>query len=367
MPRYLMRHGAGWKFIRAVPHDLHRVYGRKFFTYYIGAASTAAASEAARKLAVYADETVATLKRLSADEQATIAAAGGLTKWWNSPLTHVDRLFELATTIEPDPDQPEAMQEADEAAAFRASRALARMQPQIATRQRIVAKLNTLPTPEPKMFALIEAWERLRKPTRKTAMKARLYFRRLVDVTGDIEPRAVTRADVIRYRDALAANPKTAQSTNKHLDMLKSVFGVSLSEGLTTINPAHGIKPPKPDHKHSDGKRGLTAEETRAIFAALRGETDDFQWIVKLLAYQGARSGEIAQLRCKDVRPISGVLAIDINDQGSKRVKNKSSHREIPVHPAIKREFAAFVEAVRAKHGDDTWLWTAPLNRCQAD
>jgi len=53
---------------------------------------------------------------------------------------------------------------------------------------------------------------------------------------------------------------------------------------------------------------------------------------VRLLAYHGARSGEICQLRIDDVTELYGVPVLRIHDKfGS--VKNLFSVRDVPIHP----------------------------------
>ena len=142
MPRYLFAHGKGYKFIRAVPEDLRAVYGLVNFAHYLKPMPRADAEAEARKLAVFADETIVTLRRhLTPREAEAVALAGGLHEWWRSPETHMEKLRQLVRdfdfnaepapfvdaegNIEPDLETPPDLN--DDLRAFRAGGALKRV------------------------------------------------------------------------------------------------------------------------------------------------------------------------------------------------------------------------------------------------
>lgn len=84
MSDYLMRHGTGWKYVRAVPKDVRDLLDKKkFSTRCVGRASHANARAKARALAVKDDELFRALRTLSDDQKREIQAAGGLSKWKN--------------------------------------------------------------------------------------------------------------------------------------------------------------------------------------------------------------------------------------------------------------------------------------------
>ena len=112
--------------------------------------------------------------------------------------------------------------------------------------------------------------------------------------------------------------------------------------------------------KLSGGKQGFTGEQIKRIFAALEGETPDFQWIIRLLAYHGARSTEICQLKCADVVTLSGVPVIRIHDQHGS-VKNRQSVRDIPIHPKCSA-LVGFAAKVAKAHGEHSWLFASLID-----
>jgi integrase len=324
----------GFQYKRAVPKELQAVIGRKTWTRWLCGPrkGRAAADQKARELAVEHDKIIARLIVLIESERQQIAAAGGL-EAWQAQNAHAGTALAFtapaADHLKPDPEAPDEVQAQTALEAYRARERLACVQAETAAAKRIARKLEG--EPDSKMLALVDVYEK--KPLRsyKTAEKARLYVTRFVAIVGDIAPRDVTPAHVRRFRDALEAEGVKPANIAQHLAKLKTLFNVALSEGKcgVTINPAHKIKAPKadvaPDGALDEGKQGFDAAQMRRIFDALPGESADFQWIVKLLAYHGARSGEICQLRCRDIATLHGVSVLRIRG----RVKNRQSIRDI--------------------------------------
>jgi integrase len=149
----------------------------------------------------------------------------------------------------------------------------------------------------------------------------------------------------------------SAQNIAEHLARLHTLFNVALSEGLIPTNPAYKVKARKANGKFAIGRQGFTSEHVRRIFEALNSESQDFKWIVRLLAYHGMRSGEVCQLRCEDVTNLHGVPVLCVHDRyGS--VKNEPSIRDIPIHPEC-MGILEFAREVIAKHGPDAWLFSS--------
>jgi integrase len=167
----------------------------------------------------------------------------------------------------------------------------------------------------------------------------------------------VTRDHVIAFRDHLEAEGYTATNIGQHLAKLHTLFELALSEGIVASNPSHGVKARiQATAKFVDDEgEPFTASHVKRIFGALPGETADFQWIIRLLAYHGARSGEICQLKCSDVTTLHGIPVLRIHDRyGS--VKNKHSVRDVPIHPKCKG-IVGYARKIANTHGEDSWLF----------
>jgi integrase len=183
---------------------------------------------------------------------------------------------------------------------------------------------------------------------------------RFVDEIGDIEPKNVRREHVIAFRDALQRQGLKSDNIAQHLAKLHTLFNVAISEGAFSVvyNPAHGVKA-RPDPKTvlaDDVEEGFTATEVRRIFKAMKNETADFQWIVRLLAYHGARGKEICQLRCTDLVNLHAIDVIRVHDKSGGSVKNRQSVRDIPIHPKC-RGIIAYAIKVAKNYGPDAHVF----------
>jgi integrase len=120
-------------------------------------------------------------------------------------------------------------------------------------------------------------------------------------------------------------------------------------------NPAYKVKARKDDRKLSDRRQDFSPEQVRTILDKAKAERPDYEMIVRLLAYHGARSGEICQLRCDDVTTLHGVPVFRIHDRHG-RVKNKASIRDVPIHPKC-MDIVEHAQRTAKEHGADAWLF----------
>ena len=175
----------------------------------------------------------------------------------------------------------------------------------------------------------------------------------------------VSPEDVIGFKDHRLASthPRTGRrisaKTVKDSDLagLKTVFGWAVTNRKLPSNPAAGITI-KVGRKRKVRSLGFTQEEAEAILrAALTLKPGGAKpwtfaakrWVPWLMAYSGARVGELAQLRKQDVRQSGTHWVITITpDAGT--VKTDMA-REIVIHPhLIELGFAEFVATAPAGH-----------------
>ena len=80
---------------------------------------------------------------------------------------------------------------------------------------------------------------------------------------------------------------------------------------------------------------------------------DEKYWLPLLGIYHGNRLEEFAQLHRADVQQEDGIWLLDINDEGTKRVKNQQSKRRVPLHPELLRlGFVEYVEKTAPRAED---------------
>lgn len=349
MTSYIVKHkknGRALRYKRVVPLDVRDALGVRVWSKYLGIVSQRDAEGEARKLAVQHDQEIARVRALSPAERAEAKAHGGIANL-EAFATGVERSFaQTASLTLPDDDgagqrieNTATPQEIEEVAA-QARRA-----------RRVLRKLDTAQGLTP----LVSAWKVASSSMDKHGEDAmHRSVKRLIGVIGDMAPKKVTRDHAAKYRDHLDQLPLAPRTKQKYLEHVQTLFNVALSKRLVDANPFQGIKVTKVRTKFVDeeSKDPFEAHHVRAIFDALPGEHPDFQWVTKLAAYHGMRSGEAAQLRKEDVTTTMGVTALSVHDEfGS--IKNRDSKRLVPLHPAC----ADFVKYAEAAEGP--WIFAS--------
>ena len=112
------------------------------------------------------------------------------------------------------------------------------------------------------------------------------------------------------FREAMEKKGESRTNIKHMLEELQRLFTVALSENLIDANPFAGVKVRKDvstKFSAEGGNKSFSGTQVKAILTAADALTkegaSDLQWIIRLLAYHGARSGEICQLRPSDPNP----------------------------------------------------------------
>jgi integrase len=364
---YVVKHGRGWKYKRAIPRDLQAILRKKVWTRYLGDTGRAEAEIAARKLAVEHDDLVRDLRSLTPAERQTYAEAGGNlegleanAQFWSEYAPSMRKTADALDGVTLEMIHPPGMTEEQLAMSVLEARRHAKDVEQRASSQRkVLGKLS----PGKQMAdleSLIQVWVDRNKPRSNGTM--RLHVRRFVAVVGNLCPSSVTRNHVGAFRDVLERDATLSRRTvSKHLDSLHALFRAAHSALLIDSNPAAGIKISKAGGKFSDESRkvGFTAEQARAIFVAAESMNEDFEWMTKLCAHTGARSGELAQLRVEDVTVLEGVPVLCIHDKHGP-IKNRFAVRDIPIPPPC----AGIVAYAASRPGP--WLFDYPAHKARS-
>lgn len=347
---------SGWRYKRRVPKDAVAALGRSYWTKYLGAISEPDAIIEARKLDVAHDELIKRLKAMSVGDRAALATSGGVEKTQLEiaelavalPFVEAVSAFnEADVSLEPytgtpteDGDIVEPNDAIEQLQEIRKARASAdALRARINSKRTLIARTLGSSKP-PNLATLIPVWEKVAAPRRKKSVdKKNLYVGRLVSVVGDLGPTDVRREHAVEFRNAMEKKGESRTNIKHMLEELRGLFNVALSENLVESNPFAGVKVVRDGKaKFSDERRRkpFTGSQVMEILSAASAldckGANDLYWIIKLLAYHGARSGEICQLRPIDVMTIAGVPVLHITDEAGS-LKNKFSRRDVPIHP----------------------------------
>lgn len=207
----------------------------------------------------------------------------------------------------------------------------------------------------------------------------RATIRRFVESAGELPVSAYTAEHISAFKRALRDYPKNAEhlypgmsfdkiivqarkdgaepiapkTINNKLSQL-SAFGAWLELNTTGFKAERFrttlVRDARPDQR----MRPFSDAEVKAIlqakaFTGCESEKNqsapgtyrirDWRyWVPLISAYTGARLGEIAQLRCVDIRSVDGVWVFDITDEGEgQQLKTRTSRRVVPVHSELVR------------------------------
>jgi integrase len=332
---YVVPHGSGWRYKRRVPQKLQAAVGKKVWLRYLGNSAYADAVRTAGPLARNHDDLIARLKAVSRADLQAIATAGGLGE---VAITADDRgapfVEALAIHTDVDPLDDEEAQALQALEIIRARKAAAAMREAAIGARTLLARVDGR-TPDG-VESLIPVWMKRNKP--RSDARMRQHVKRFIALVGDIPARSVTRMHVAAFRDALETDTALGRLTvSKYLDSIHALFRAASSANAIPSNPAAGITVSKAENanyaENEVRKKVFTAAQVRNILGAAQSEHLDVQWMLKLLAYTGARSGELAQLRTDDVAKVEGVDVLRIHDRYGP-LKNKFSVRDIPIPPA---------------------------------
>jgi integrase len=156
------------------------------------------------------------------------------------------------------------------------------------------------------------------------------------------------------------STPLSVSSVNKHIIRTGAFLKWAMKRGYVSANFAEGLTIVRKG-KESDEREAYSTEDLlRLVQSPLAGfrQTRPERFFIPFLGlYTGARLNELCQLRLEDVRVEDGALCLDITDRGEgQRLKNVSSRRVVPVHPAlISVGLKEYVDALRKMGAARLW------------
>jgi integrase len=184
----------------------------------------------------------------------------------------------------------------------------------------------------------------------------------------------VTKADVLGFKRALIRCPKNLKArfpgmtmadatianesrpvpmptldfrtiNEKWLSHIKAVFTWCESNSIIERSPAAGVRVDTGKGTRARPRFPFTVEQLQVVFKLMpfdgMSPRDAKFWVPLVALFSGARSDELGQLRCGDVRIVNGVNCLAITtgseDGGALHLKTDSSERLVPIHPELIR------------------------------
>lgn len=157
------------------------------------------------------------------------------------------------------------------------------------------------------------------------------------------DAQTVTAAEVKNWIEAMQdAGDIGNRTVGKRVQNLRTVINWGRSNDpanfLPAGNPLTGIK--LPDYTTTPSYlRAYSLDEASKVLAASRKETRPlFRWLPWLCAYSGMRVSEAGALYKEDFFKVGERWFWKVTTAGGRKLKNASSERRIPVHPALVSE-----------------------------
>jgi len=228
-----------------------------------------------------------------------------------------------------------------------------------------VLQLQPPAKPE-KVLTLADAWamykeERGRNWTKSISMANERYMEVLLVVLGkETEVTAITKQDIKRVMETVENLPKRvvqpyrsmtiqqliecddvlpedlvgAEAVHKHLKIYKSLFKIFLTESkdILSKSPTDGIVAAPSKARFG----AYSAAEMKKFVGWALKQPDGWQkWITLLLAYTGARRGEIAKLEKSQIKFDEDSQRYYLLIEEGKLGKTENATRQVVIHPKL--------------------------------
>jgi integrase len=196
--------------------------------------------------------------------------------------------------------------------------------------------MQALHKPLPVMCS--ELWDAYLNDEQRSAKwikKHKMYFDRFIQLVGDLPVEALSIEVARSYRDQRERLKLKSETVQKEIKFLKAVLKKGMHElGINIRNPFDGVRANKLG-KDSVKRETLNTVELKEVIASCKEKGDDLALILLLIAFTGARLGEIIGLRLQDIALTGRAPSIHIREYGQRTLKTSNSERVLPVHPSV--------------------------------
>ncbi len=197
-----------------------------------------------------------------------------------------------------------------------------------------------------------DSWLARKKPSLEPTTLdryGRAILLHILPALGELFLDSVQAADVVRWRDRLAAKMKPA-STNSNLRVLKTILADAASE-LRLHDPAARVAQVSEARARDElGANVLSGEQLRQVLDELRSSSPDLYACALTLAFTGLRWSEVSALRWSSVDFDLGTIVVDRKQwRGHVGPPKTGTRRTVPLVEAL----ADALRAHRARLEDE--------------
>ena len=188
---------------------------------------------------------------------------------------------------------------------------------------------------------LFVQWVTERQPSANSIESWRYVFREMERHFENRSAASITTEEAQKWVRSLVKNPPSAQTVRRtYISASRTVFGWAMEHKHIAHNPFKEAKITVPKQRKNRETQAFRREEYRVILKAslATAETSTAfeaakRWVPWLLAYTGARPGEITQLRKQDVIEQDGIHALLLTPEAGSMKNNRA--RAVPLHEHV--------------------------------
>jgi len=152
----------------------------------------------------------------------------------------------------------------------------------------------------------------------------------VIDVCGDKDLLAYSKADATRFRDALVERKLTGSSITRIFGTVRSVVNfVAVEVGVTISNPFTGVYYDR--FSGVQARAPLPIDAIRAVQKECMKIDDDLRWLVALVSDTGLRLAEASGLLRDDFVLDADIPQVVVREHPWRRLKNSTSSRKVPL------------------------------------
>lgn len=216
-------------------------------------------------------------------------------------------------------------------------------------------------------WQLFEGWVKSKAPRAATVNRWRAVFLRLDQRFQARSAASISVEEADQWKNDLIEEGTRSARTVADVWVMaaKTVFAWGVGQRLVNANPFDEISVAVPKKTTNRENEAFTAAETKLILSAASAITDTrkpfaaaCRWVPWICAYTGARSGEITQLRGKDVIEEDDIPAIRLTPEAGTIKTGKP--RTVPLHEHLVAQ--GFLQYVRRK-GEGPLFYTPDPKR----
>lgn len=183
---------------------------------------------------------------------------------------------------------------------------------------------------------------------------------------------SVRATDVEKWVAALSKKLGHGSVRNAYV-VLNKLCKYAIRHDWLSSNPCAGVALPQDHEEVQDKRQFLTPAQVEILANTLAERRAHYALIVRMAAFTGLRSGELAGLRIRDVNLFRNTVEVRRTVRRKKgggwvaaSPKSKRSVREVPLLPRLAAELRAYLDAHPNRTDPDAALWPGSRKKFQS-